>query len=150
MQNVRSIGIVLGPIVMLSLVVVAQSPKTPAPVTYLDAEKVTATFAKGGTLFDGGNFDIRAGRRNDASGAAEVHATDTDIFYVLEGTGTFITGGTLDEPRNTGPNEIRGKSINGGDARQLKKGDVIVIPKGVPHWFKEVNPPFLYFVVKVK
>jgi quercetin dioxygenase-like cupin family protein len=52
--------------------------------------------------------------------------------------------------KNTAPDEFRGQSISGGDTRQLKKGDVIIIPAGVPHWFKEVTNPFLYYVVKVR
>ena len=60
-----------------------------------------------------------------------------------------MTGGTLVEPVTAGPGETRGKAITGGTTRHLQKGDVIVIPKGVPHWFTEVSNPFLYFVVKV-
>jgi quercetin dioxygenase-like cupin family protein len=37
----------------------------------------------------------------------------------------------------------------GGDTNHLAKGDVIIIPNGVPHWFTETSTPFLYFVVKV-
>jgi glc operon protein GlcG len=46
------------------------------------------------------------------------------------------------------PNEIRGTSIDGGAAQRLAKGDVFIVPHGVPHWFKEVQAPFLYYVVK--
>ena len=46
--------------------------------------------------------------------------------------------------------ELRGSSISGGEAHQLKKGDVIIVPVGVPHWFKEVSNPFLYYVVKAR
>jgi mannose-6-phosphate isomerase-like protein (cupin superfamily) len=67
----------------------------------------------------------------------------------MEGSATFVTGGTVVEPATTGPGEARGKAITGGTPRHLQKGDVIVIPKGVPHWFTEVSSPFLYFVVKV-
>ena len=47
------------------------------------------------------------------------------------------------------PNELRGESISGGQTFKIKKDDVIVIPKGVPHWFREVSLPFTYYVVKV-
>ena len=46
--------------------------------------------------------------------------------------------------------EIRGKLIEGGETRQLAKGDVSIVPAGVPHWFKEVTIPFLYYVVKAR
>jgi glc operon protein GlcG len=44
---------------------------------------------------------------------------------------------------------MRAKEIVGGEDHQLNKGDVIVIPNGIPHWFKEVNGTFLYYMVKV-
>jgi len=123
------------------------------PVLYFPSEKVKAAFAKGDTLLgghdDGRNFTILAGRR-DRPGMVEIHTLDTDIFYVLEGSATFVTGGTAINPKTTEPGEIRGTMIQGGENRQLAQGDVIVIPKGVPHWFKEVEAPFLYYVVKVR
>ena len=74
----------------------------------------------------------------------------TDIVYVLEGTATFVTGGTAVDPKTIALNEIRGSAIEGGESRKLVKGDVIVVPHGVPHWFKEVSSPFNYYVVKVR
>jgi glc operon protein GlcG len=49
-----------------------------------------------------------------------------------------------------GPEELRGTGIQGGETRQLVPGEVVVIPNGVPHWFKQVQGPFLYYVVKVR
>jgi quercetin dioxygenase-like cupin family protein len=117
-------------------------------VIHLDHEKVAAAFAKGGPLLATNNFKVQAGRRT-GPGEVEVHEFDTDIFYVLEGSATFVTGGKALEAKVTGPGETRAKIITGGQEQQLAKGDVIVIPKGVPHWFKEVNGPFLYYMVKV-
>jgi glc operon protein GlcG len=45
--------------------------------------------------------------------------------------------------------EIRGTAIDGGTTRHLAKGDVVVVPNGLPHWFKLVDGPLLYYVVKV-
>ena len=117
-------------------------------VTHIPSAKMEAAFAKGMPLFENSEFKIHAGRR-DAPGIAEVHARDTDIFHVLEGSATFVIGGTTVEPKTVGPDEIRAKEIQGGESRRLTKGDVIIIPKGVPHWFKEVDGPLLYYVVKV-
>ncbi|HZQ93259.1 MAG TPA: heme-binding protein [Terriglobales bacterium] len=122
-----------------------------ARVSYFPAAQVAAAFDKGAVLFDGQgrNYMVHASRR-DAPGKAEIHTLDTDIIYVLGGTATFVTGGTAVEPANIAADEIRGSSITSGDTRQLAKGDVIIVPNGVPHWFKEVKGPFTYYVVKVR
>ena len=78
-----------------------------------------------------------------------MHDSDTDIFYILEGSATFVTGGNPVEARTVAPGETRAREIVGGQARELVKGDIIVIPTRVPHWFKEVRGPLLYYVVKV-
>ena len=52
------------------------------------------------------------------------------------------------DAKEIAPNEIRGRAIEGGEAHQISKGDVVVVPAGLPHWFKEVRGPFLYFVCK--
>jgi mannose-6-phosphate isomerase-like protein (cupin superfamily) len=120
----------------------------PTDVVLIDHAKVDAAFAQGQPVLANTSFKILAGRRV-AAGSVEVHTQDTDIFYVLEGSATFVTGGTVVEPTTTGPGEIRGKAVTGGVPRHLTKGDVIIIPKNVPHWFTEVSGTFLYYVVKV-
>ncbi len=117
-------------------------------VTYMDAAKVKAAFAKGAPLVEVSGYKVHASRR-DAAGMAEVHARDTDIVYVLEGSATLVTGGRVEGGKETAPDEIRGASIQGGDSRKLSPGDVIIVPNGTPHWFKEVKGPLLYYVVKV-
>ena len=117
-------------------------------VTYLDANQVAAAFAKGVPLLEVPGYKIHASRR-EGPGMAEVHELDTDIIYVLDGKATLVTGGEVVDGKTTAPSEIRGSSIHGGDTRQLAKGDVLVVPNGVPHWFREVQGPLLYYVVKV-
>jgi glc operon protein GlcG len=119
-------------------------------VAYFDRDAVGAAFAKGAVLFDRGErYMIHASRR-DAPGEAEVHTRDTDLIYVQDGTATFVTGGTVVEPRTTAPDEIRGREISGGETRRLARGDVVIVPAGTPHWFSEVTAPFTYYVVKVR
>src|SRR5687768_13254586 len=123
-----------------------------APVNHFNSQTVMAAFTKGAVLLDdadGRNYMVHASHR-DKPGVAEIHTLDTDIVYVLEGTATFVTGGTAVDPKTIAPNEIRGSAIEGGESRPLVKGDVIVVPHGVPHWFKEVSSPFNYYVVKVR
>jgi len=125
---------------------------TNSTVTFFDKKQVDEGFAKGAVLFDGGdgrNYMVHASRR-EAPGMVEVHTKDTDILYVLQGSATIVTGGTMVEGRNIAADEIRGKESIGGETRSLIPGDTMIIPNGVPHWFKEVQGPFLYYVVKVR
>ncbi len=126
--------------------VAAEAP--PTDTVLIDHTKVAAAFAQGMPMLVNSSYKIQAGRRV-AAGTAEVHASDTDIFYVTEGEAIFVTGGKPVNPKTTGPGEVRADKLEGGTARKLVKGDVIVIPAGVPHWFSEVNGTFLYFVIKV-
>jgi glc operon protein GlcG len=125
----------------------AMAPKAAAVAHYLDHQSVAAAFAKGAPLLEVPGYKVHASRR-DAPGIAEVHLWETDVVYVLEGSATLVTGGTTVDAQETEPGQLRGTSIEGGEAHQLAAGDVVVIPSGVPHWFKEVQAPFLYFVVK--
>lgn len=119
-------------------------------VTYFRAETVDKSFAQGAVLFDRGtNYMIHTSRRTSA-GKAEVHAKDTDLIYVLEGSATFVTGGTVPDGAATAADEIRGGRIEGGETRLLAKGDVIIVPAGTPHWFQEVRGPLLYYTIKVR
>lgn len=118
------------------------------PVTYFEKERVAAAFAKGAPLLENGSYKVHASHR-DGPGVAEVHTRDTDVIHVLKGSATLVTGGEVVGGKPTGPEEIRGESIRGGDARRLQPGDVVVIPSGVPHWFREVAGPLDYYVVKV-
>lgn len=119
-------------------------------VTYLDRDQVRAAFAKGSPLLEVGDYKIHASRRESAPGLAEIHTRDTDILYVLEGSATLVTGGRAVGTKSTGPEELRGSAIEGGDTREIVAGDVVVVPNGTPHWFKEVRGPLLYYVVKVR
>jgi len=121
----------------------------PTEVALFNPAQMENAFAKGVPLLVNSRYKVQTGRRMTAPGAVEVHDTDTDIFYVVEGTATIVTGGVVVGAKTTGPAEIRGDKIMGGTRRTLEKGAVIVIPKGTPHWFTEVSNPFLYFVIKV-
>jgi mannose-6-phosphate isomerase-like protein (cupin superfamily) len=116
-------------------------------VTFIPAARVTTAFAKGEPLVENGLYKVHASRR-EGPGMAEVHVRDTDIIYVLEGSATIVTGGQVVDEKTTETDEIRGRLITGGAERRLAKGDVVIVPNGVPHWFSEVQAPFLYYVVK--
>jgi len=125
----------------------AKTHQTLSQVQYVPNDKVAEGFRKDATLVSDNGYRVNSSRR-DGPGEAEVHALDTDIFYVIEGSASVITGGEVIEPRTIAVNETRGKGIQGGTEYKLGKGDVLTIPRGTPHWFKEVKTPFRYYVVK--
>jgi mannose-6-phosphate isomerase-like protein (cupin superfamily) len=130
-------------------------------VTYFDSQKVAAGFAHGNpsVLFQGAGYANAKGRasnfevhtsRIEAPDPPESHTLDTDIYFVLEGTITMVTGGTIVNPKEVRPNQIRGTDIEGGETHQLSKGEVMIIPNGVPHWHKVVPGAFTYLVIKIR
>jgi glc operon protein GlcG len=114
---------------------------------YFPKARVEAALAKGMPLTENALYKIHASRR-DAAGVGEVHVADTDIIYVLSGRATLVTGGTLVEAKEIAPNEVRGPRIEGGTELLIVPGDVIVVPNGTPHWFKAIEGPVTYYVVK--
>jgi len=113
-------------------------------VTYIGHDKV----AKGGTLLRAPDVTVLIQHRA-GPGEVEIHDKETDTFYVLDGSATLVTGGAMVGGRVTAPNQHRGKNMTGGETYHLTKGDVVVIPAGIPHWFKEVPKSIDYYVVKV-
>ncbi len=122
---------------------------TTRTVTFIDGATVARGFAKGAVLVNTDSYMVHASHR-DGDGIAEIHTLDTDLIYVLEGAATLVTGGSVPEAKVVEPNEWRGPRITGGESRRVSKGDVIVVPAGVPHMFTEVAGPLNYYVVKVR
>ncbi len=67
------------------------------------------------------------------SGDVEVHERFADLFVVLSGAATLVTGGTVAGARIVAPGETRGVSIEGGTPQKLRPGDVAHVPAGTPH-----------------
>jgi uncharacterized protein GlcG (DUF336 family)/mannose-6-phosphate isomerase-like protein (cupin superfamily) len=127
----------------------SEFPKPPTAAVQIPAARVAAAFAKGMPLVEYDGYRVHASSRT-APGAVEIHELDTDILYFIEGSATIEIGGTVTEPKPTEPHEIRGTSSTGGETFHVTKGDVLIVPKGLPHWFKEVRAPLKYYAVKVK
>lgn len=81
----------------------------------------------------------------------------TEVYYMLEGAGTLVTGGTVVAPVvREAPgttilsmlNNMRGTAINGGVSRRMTKGDLVVIPGWVPHWWSETDGDMSYLVIR--
>jgi len=86
----------------------------------------------------------------ESTGSTEIHEHDADIFFITEGDASIILGGKMTGIKSNKAGELRGVSIQGGEKRPLKTGDVIHIPAGMAHQII-VTPgkPITYFVIKV-
>jgi mannose-6-phosphate isomerase-like protein (cupin superfamily) len=84
----------------------------------------------------GANLEYRV-----APAAASVHETEIELFYVIEGSATLVTGGKLANEKRTNPSNLSGTAIEGGTAQHVAKGDLFMVPEGVPHWFSAFDAP---------
>jgi mannose-6-phosphate isomerase-like protein (cupin superfamily) len=88
-------------------------------------------------------------------GGAELHENFADIFYIVQGRATLVTGGSIADAK-TGPvGEVRGSAVSGsavsgGEHTTLAPGDVVHIPAGLSHQLLLKDDTFVYFVIKVK
>lgn len=86
-----------------------------------------------------------------SSGGGELHQNFADIFFIVDGHATVVTGGKIVDEKSTGPGEIRGKSVEGGTRQEVRAGDVVHIPAGMPHQtIVSDGDTVTYFVVKVE
>jgi mannose-6-phosphate isomerase-like protein (cupin superfamily) len=135
--------------VLLTMAVAAAASGVPAKVHYVSSQRVAETMAKGGQIIGDEGFVVLANRRGAAE--AELHDATNHVFIIVEGEATFVTGGKLVEPRETGRGQVRAKAIEGGEAHELRKGDVITIPAKTPHWWKEVRSGTIgYYAVNLE
>ena len=121
--------------------------------THIDGEKVAAALGGGrggivGPLVSTKDYTV-SGIKRTAPGQVEIHDHETDIFYITDGEATLVTGGAMVGGKQTAPGQHRGTDIKGGQTEKLKKGDVVTIPAGTAHWFKDVSPSIAYLTVKV-
>jgi mannose-6-phosphate isomerase-like protein (cupin superfamily) len=135
---------------LLPLAAAALAADAPSQPHYFKAAEVDAARARGETgsvLVEEADFKVLASRR-DRPGQSEVHATDTDIFVVIDGQATIVLGGRMVDPKETAPGELRGSGIEGGTDYLLERGVVLTVPRNTPHWVRETRPGFRYYVVK--
>ena len=133
---------------LLTIAVFLAAAGGASDVTYVDHEKVAAALSKGGPLVSAPDLLV-SGSHRDKAGQVEIHDKETDVIYVVDGDATFVTGGTAVNPKTTRPGQSVATDVKGGETHKLTKGDVIVVPAGIPHWFKEVPKSVSYYVVKV-
>jgi len=121
----------------------------PTKVTYIPHDTVSSTMAKGGSILNDAGLILLAQRRG--AGDVEFHEKTNHVFIIVEGEGTFVTGGTMMDAKQTNPDQRRGSSIQGGQTFHLTKGDVITVPAKTPHWWKEVpTKTIAYYAVNTE
>lgn len=83
-------------------------------------------------------------------GEAEYHEHWSDIFVVIKGEGTMVTGGKIPDMKQKKEGEYVGTRIEGGTTQVLRAGDTFYIPPRTPHQsFVDPSQPFIYYVVKI-
>lgn len=149
----------------------SQAGAAPIPATDVTAALIEATrkqaIADSVTdtpirTVDAGGHNVGIGlvhRSKEAKGGGASHDKVTEVYHMLEGAGTLVTGGTLVKPQRrdaaasvvmqiNGPG-VSGTGIQGGVSRRIAMGDVVIIPAGTPHWWSEIEEPMTYIVVRV-
>jgi len=158
-------------IISAQAVAPAQSPlavRSATDITRADFDKTLARAPAAGVMdqqvrvVDIGKYNVAVGvlhRAAKAKHTAISHAQVTEVYYIVQGSGTLVTGGTIVDPTAVaadsethrvlvGPSTT-GPSIRDGASRTVGPGDVIVIPPGVAHWFSGVDADMNYLVVRV-
>ncbi|HEX8889405.1 MAG TPA: hypothetical protein VF779_09520 [Pyrinomonadaceae bacterium] len=137
-----------------------QSGKEPSspirPFVVLQAQSLNDLEQKIGTdnkveeLIGGEGMQLRVAVQHDKSrptALAEVHDASDDVYYVLDGSATLTLGGKLDAPREDSPGEWKSPKIVGGQTFEIKKGDLIVVPRGTPH--QRTGKEFTMILIKI-
>src|SRR5215831_7477388 len=70
---------------------------------------------------------------------AAVHETEAELFYVIDGSATLVTGGKLTAENRTNAENLTGTGIEGGMSRHVAKGDFVMVPERTPHWFSAID-----------
>jgi len=83
-------------------------------------------------------YNVNMEHRVNVPQSASVHDTEAELFYVVKGSATMVTGGKLLEGKQNGANWT-GSGIEGGKETKLNTGDFLLVPEGVPHWFSKVD-----------
>ncbi len=114
------------------------------------ASKLSPEGVASDKIADYGFYNMQLAHR-ESTGGAELHEKFIDIFMIQSGDATLLIGGTIDGRHETGPGEIRGTAVKGGERHHVAAGDVVHIPANVPHQMVlDKGHQVTYFVVKVE
>jgi mannose-6-phosphate isomerase-like protein (cupin superfamily) len=120
--------------------------------TVADVERKLHPENKTEELIGGEGMELRVAVQHEsdrAAASAEIHDASDDVYYVLEGTATLTLGGRLEAPKEIEPGEWRGPRIEGGQNFDIKKGDLVIVPRGTPHMRSTKGKDFAMILIKV-
>jgi mannose-6-phosphate isomerase-like protein (cupin superfamily) len=145
----RPFGISLT-LALIATVAVAQQPAAEALKTFTSSSDVAALMAKAKNerkadqpvlaqpLLKLAPYTANLEYRG-VVGPAAVHEKEAEMFYVVDGSATMVTGGKLVNEKRNNPENLAGTAIEGGASRTVAKGDFIMVPENTPHWFSAIN-----------
>jgi mannose-6-phosphate isomerase-like protein (cupin superfamily) len=84
-------------------------------------------------------YNVNMEHRVPVAQNASIHDKEAELFYVVDGSGTIVTGGKLVNPNRTNADNSTGSGIEGGTAKKIGKGDFVLVPEGTPHWFSTID-----------
>ena len=122
---------------ILGVIVTLSAAGVPMKVHYVGHDQVSATMVKGGQIIEDNGMVVLANRA--AQRGAEMHDKTNHLFIIVDGEGTFVTGGKLINPKLISAGQTRADGIEGGESHHLSKGDVITVPANTPHWWKDTS-----------
>lgn len=157
--------------ILAAVAALGVAPVDTLPATDIDAATIQETaaqaLAQGVTdipvrTVDAGGHNVGLGvvhRQVGVVGGSASHDHVSEVYHILEGSGTLVTGGAHLDPKRrasgtlgvtqiNGPG-VSGRGISGGVSRVLEKGDVVIIPAGTVHWWSEVTAPLTYTIIRV-
>jgi mannose-6-phosphate isomerase-like protein (cupin superfamily) len=141
----------------------AQPPMAATDITAADVQAFVKSLPRDSTndrpirIVDVGGYKVgiyAVFRPSGSTGAAVAHETKiTEVYEIMEGAGTLVTGGTIvdaKEQKGTamGFANLSGPRIEGGTSRRVSKGDIIIIPGHVPHWWSHLEGDVTYLIVR--
>jgi mannose-6-phosphate isomerase-like protein (cupin superfamily) len=159
-MTIRRLAQIIPAILLAAMPVLAQrKPSEPArPFVVMsaqslgDLQKKLQPENKTSELIDSAGMQLRVAvqhEKNRAGATAELHDASDDVYYVLDGSATLVLGGKLDAPKETDPGEWRSPRILNGQTIEIKKGDLIVVPRGTPHQRSTENQDFTMILIKI-
>jgi mannose-6-phosphate isomerase-like protein (cupin superfamily) len=159
MKCCRTLTVVLT-VLILSITASAQRKPSEATRPFVvmssqsldDLQKTLQPENKTSELIDSSGMQLRVAvqhEKNRSGASAELHDASDDVYYVLNGTATLMLGGKLEDPKETDPGEWRSPRIIDGKTFEIKKGDLIVVPRGTPHQRSTANKDFTMILIKI-